>query len=119
MKEISASLGPVQYTGRGFEIILFEDRYKTPCSLQVSSLADYAKPGTSALFLGTEDAEPKVLASEAYKLGIETDTQVGWVPYPIPAEVSLTTRAHLSREQVAALILHLKSWLDNDTLEIH
>jgi hypothetical protein len=29
--------------------------------------------------------------------------------------VSLTTRMHLDREQVAALILHLQSWLDNDS----
>lgn len=48
-------------------------------------------------------------------LGVDTAERTGWVPYPIPPGVSMTTRMHLDREQVAALILHLQSWLDNDS----
>lgn len=78
----------------------------------MSSLAEYEQPGTSAVWLGTDDASPKVLHGDAHRLGVETDATCGWVPYPIPEEVSLTTRMHLDRKQVAALITHLKKWLD-------
>jgi hypothetical protein len=56
-----------------------------------------------------------VLASQARSLGVDTAERTGWVPYPIPPEVRFTTRMHLDREQVAALIRHLQSWLDNDS----
>lgn len=93
-------------------MIRFKDRYGCPCSLQISSLADYEQPGISAVWLGTDDAAPKVLHGDARRLGVETDATCGWVPYPIPEEVSLTTRMHLDRKQVAALINHLQKWLD-------
>lgn len=108
-------LGDVAHTARGFEIVKFADRYGVACSLQASSMAEYEKPGTSAVWLGPDDAAPKVMASQARSLGVDTTECTGWVPYPIPPEVSLTTRMHLDREQVAALILHLQSWLDNDS----
>ena len=113
--ELSEGLGAVARTARGFELLEFQDRYGTPCSLQASSLAEHEKPGTSAVWLGPDDAAPKVLASEARGLGVDTAERTGWVPYPIPPGVSLTTRMHLDREQVAALILHLQRWLDNDS----
>lgn len=108
------ALGEVQKTGRGFPIIKFADRYGTPCSLQMSSLAEYEKPGTSAVWLGTDDAQPKVMASKAASLGVKTDETTGWVPFPIPEDVLLSTRMHLDRKQVAALIHHLQRWLDKD-----
>lgn len=117
-KKTPLSLGPVQESARGFEFIQFKDRNETVCSLQVSSIADHDKPGVSAVWLGPDDAAPKVLWREAASVGVKTAATEGWVPYPVPSEVLLTTRAHLSRENVAALINHLQSWLDNDTLEI-
>lgn len=105
-------LGKVEETSRGFEIIRFKDLYRAPCSLQASSLAD-----DDAIWLGCDDAEPKVLASEAHLFGIETKETTGWVPYPIPEEVLLTTRMHLNHEQVAALITHLQSWLNTGTFK--
>jgi hypothetical protein len=105
-------LGPADQTERGFEIVRFADRNGSPCSLQVSSLADYAEPGTSAVWLGPEDADPKVMASQAKSLGIQTAESTGWVPYPIPKSVLLNTRVHLSRGQVSDLIEYLRSWLD-------
>jgi len=113
--KLTEGLGPVARTARGFELLEFKDRYGTPCSLQASSLAEYEKPGTSAVWLGPDDAAPKALASQARSMGVDTAERTGWVPYPIPPGVSLTTRMHLDREQVAALILHLQSWLDNDS----
>ncbi|MNH47331.1 hypothetical protein D3C79_1105140 [compost metagenome] len=44
------------------------------------------------------------MASHAAAFGVKTKETVGWVPYPIPDQVLLTTRMHLSREQVAALL---------------
>lgn len=105
-------LGPVKKTSRGFEIIEFKDRYEQKCSLQASSLADYEQAGVSAVWFGPENAEPRILASRAHEFGIVTTETCGWIPYPIPDGVMLSTRAHLDREQVSSLILHLQSWLD-------
>ncbi len=85
-------LGKLDHTSRGFELIEFKDHYGEPCSLQASSLAIYEKPGTSAIWLGCEEAKNHHVTGEA-----------------------LSPRMHLNREQVAALIAHLQSWLDNDT----
>ena len=104
-------LGKVGRTSRGFELIEFADRYGVACSLQQSSLAICRVPGTSAVWLGCDDAAPKVLASEAASVGVPTTETTGWVPYPIPGNVSLNTRAHLDRKQVAALVGHLQNWL--------
>lgn len=114
-KRSTPPLGAVEATSRGFEIIHFKDRYGAPCTLQMSSLADYAQPGISAVWLGVEDADPRVLASEAESVGVKTNELSGWVPYQIPEDVLLTTRMHLDREQVAALIVHLQSWLSRGT----
>lgn len=111
-------LGKVEMTARGFEIIKFKDRFDASCSLQASSLAEYPKPGTSAIWLGIDDANPQIMAVDARQAGIETTETVGWVPYPIPPQVMLTTRMHLDRDQVKALIRHLQNWLDDDTFNI-
>ena len=108
------TLGKQKRSGRGFPLVEFKDYYDTPCSLQASSLALYQQPGISAIWLGCDDADPKVLASEAAKFGIETAETTGWVPYPIPEGVQLTTRMHLDRKRVKALIAHLQAWLDSD-----
>lgn len=108
-------LGDETTTHRGFRLVEFQDCYGTACSLQASSLADYEKPGTSAVWLGVEDAQPKVLHGDAKKLGVKTDATSGWVPYPMPKEVLLRTRMHLKREQVESLISALQSWLDTDS----
>lgn len=106
-------LGRVAKTHRGFEIIEFKDRYDATCSLQMSSLAEYTEPGISAVWLGIDDAKPQVLWHKAAALGVKTTKTSGWVPYPIPEDVSLTTRMHLDRKQVEALVGHLNRWLEN------
>lgn len=97
-------LGAINHTSRGFEIVDFKDRNGVSCSLQASSLAEYEKPGTSAVWLGCDDADPKIL------LPGKGWTKVEWLPGTIA-----NTRMHLSRELVAALITHLQAWLDRDT----
>jgi hypothetical protein len=111
-------LGKVERTSRGFEVVNFTDHYGTKCSIQAGSLAIYAKPGTSAVWLGVDDVEPKVMASQAARFGIKTEKTTGWIPYPIPPDVSLATRMHLNREQVEALIQTLQSWLKRDTFKL-
>ena len=92
--EFSAAplLGAVEHTSRGFERIDFKDCCGEECSLQASSLAEYEKPGTSAVWLGCNEAKNHPLTGEP-----------------------LSPRMHLNREQVAALIEHLGNWLANDT----
>jgi hypothetical protein len=80
--------------------------------------AIFNPPGSSALWLGTDDADPKVLHHQAASVGVHTTSTEGWVPYPIPEEVSLNTRMHLNRHKVEALIHHLQAWLDTGSLKI-
>ena len=88
-------LGPVKETARGFEIVEFKDCYGEACSLQMSSLAVFVKPGTSAVWLGLEKAKVHACTGEP-----------------------LSPRMHLKRAQVAALIFHLQRWLDADTFSL-
>ena len=80
-------------TGRGFGIWHFTDRYGAGCSLQDSSLA--TEP---AIWFGVDNADPKIMASKTRQGG------TGWVPFEIPDDVLLTTRMHLTQEQVKALL---------------
>jgi len=50
-------LGEIKNTSRGFQYIVFKDRYGLDCSLQQSSLADNTQPGSSAVWLGTANGE--------------------------------------------------------------
>lgn len=94
-------------TGRGFTICNFSDYYSKPCSVQKSSIAT-----TDCIWLGVDDPDPKIMASQANNLGVVTDQETGWVPYPIPSEVLIQTRMHLSREQVANLLPILQKFVD-------
>lgn len=98
-------------TGRNFSLGKFKDYYGAPCSIQKSSLAT-----VDAIWLGVDDADPKVLHSDAKALGIATEATCGWVSYPIPHEVSLRTRMHLTREQVAALLPTLQRFVETGEL---
>lgn len=106
------ALGVQAKTGRGFPVVYFKDYYGAKSSLQASSLALCAEPGVSAVWLGVDKVEPRVMAKDAAKVGVKTEETTGWVDYPVPEEVSLNARMHLDRKQVAALIGHLQSWLE-------
>lgn len=110
-------------TGRGFELLEFHDSYGTKCEIQQSSgVGDYPdafkRPGSSLLWIGTADADPKIMKSQAVELGIPLPAGEvsGWMPYPIPSEVLMNTRMHLNREQVAELVKTLTTWLKTGSL---
>ena len=97
-------------TNRGFSIIYFKDGNDKECQLQCSSaIGDYedsfGRPGTSFVWLGLENADPKILSEK------------GWVSYPIHKDVLLNTRMHLNREQVENLIDRLNEWLEKGKWE--
>ena len=87
-------LGTVEETHRHFQIIPFEDRYGSPCTLQQSSLLDeeYAdKPGATAVWLGI-DRKAKRMHDGIF-------------------DEANQTRMHLDRKQVQKLIAVLEMWL--------
>ena len=92
MKVKRTPLGKIDYTDREFQIITFNDRYDTPCSLQQSSLADYEQPGSSAVWLGV-------------------DRQTG--KHDGVFDAANQTRMHLDFKQVKALIAVLEQWVKN------
>lgn len=101
----------INKTERGFSLSKFLDLYETKCSIQKSSLAT-----EDAIWLGVDDPQPCVLHGDAKKLGVQTEATCGWVPFPVPGEVHLTTRMHLSREQVSVLIPVLQRFVDTGEL---
>lgn len=98
-------------TARGFGYIEFNDGYDVKCSIQESSLAT-----ADAIWIGVNDANPIVLASQSKEVGVDTDETRGWVTFPVPPQVHMTTRMHLSREQVAALLPILEHFVETGDL---
>lgn len=99
-------------TERGFANGEFVDQYGAKCSIQASSLAT-----KSCIWFGINDADPKIMASDAIKKGIDTGGQTtGWVNYPVPEEVLLSTRMHLSREDVKKLLPLLNKFAETGEL---
>lgn len=156
-------------TGRGFVVGKFSDHNGIKCSIQESSAIDFSDdedesedaiehPGSSMLWLGVDDVEPKIMAHE-YKpyegplaeatrdlrnaqdlymrdssndfyrtKVIEAAAKVdailyptsfqrsGWIEYPIPKEVLLSSRMHLNRNKVKDLVSTLNHWLEHGEL---
>lgn len=88
-------------TSRGFNLITFQDRYDSQCSIQKSSLAS-----EDCIWLGIDDPYPKIMASKTPQGG------TGWVKYEIPDDVSINTRMHLTREQAQELVIVLNVFID-------
>lgn len=90
-------------TQRGFEILDFEDDYNKKCSLQKSSSVE------PHIWLGIDEIEAQIQWINAQKLGLNLQkkypecNEYGWCDYPIPEEVMLTTRMHLTRKQALKL----------------
>lgn len=93
-------------TLRGFSKIEFTDTYGAECSIQKSSLATEDR-----IWIGVNDADPKIMASNAAANGVKTTETTGWVPYPIPEDVLLNTRMHLNREQVSEMLPYLSEFV--------
>lgn len=85
-------------TNRGFYRFTFTDRYQKECSIQESSLATEA-----CIWLGINDANPQIMASQSGRFGVSTEETCGWIPYPVPDDVSFDTRMHLTRKQAKHL----------------
>ena len=86
-------LGPVAKTQRGFELIMFVDRYETPCSLQQSSIFDDAhaeQPGATAIWLGVDR---------------QTSARDGMF------DAANQTRMHIDLKQAKALVAVLETWI--------
>lgn len=94
-------------TDRGFAAIGFTDRYGSECSIQKSSIVE-----DDAIWFGIDDANPQILATQAASHGVKTVESVGWVKYPIPDDVLLATRMHLTRRQVEALMPILQHFVE-------
>jgi len=112
----------VEQTHRGFDVIHFDDGNGERCSVQCSSAIDDTEqglnqPGSSFLWIGPDDANPKIMASKAAMHGVKTTATTGWVPYPVPDEVLMNTRMHLHREHVQELVQVLNRWLESGTLD--
>lgn len=100
-------MGKLDKTERGFYYYEFKDKYDAVCSIQESSLAS-----EDCIWFGINDVEPKIMASKLQKDG------VGWVKYPIPEDVLLSSRMHLNKEQVAELIPILQTFLDTGRVKV-
>lgn len=83
-------------TERGFELLQFQDDNNEYCDIQRSSSAEEDK-----IWIGIHDPQPIILASKTEKGG------TGWVDYPIPEEVMISHRMHLTRKQSISLALKL------------
>ena len=94
-------------TERGFAYNEFTDRYGAKCSIQKSSLAT-----EDAIWFGINDPDPQIMASQAKQFGVKTNETTGWVPYPIPEEVSINTRMHLTQKQVKKLLPILQKFVE-------
>lgn len=92
-------------TQRGFDLCKFKDRYDVPCSIQKSSIAT-----EDCIWLGVDDADPKIMGSKV------RDGLTGWVKYPVPEDVLLHTRMHLSVDNVRDLIPMLQRFVDTGEL---
>lgn len=102
----------IRKTERGFGIVEFQDANGKNCSLQKSSSAMEDK-----IWLGVCDANPLIMVSKAKQYGLTPPAEgVGWIPYPIPEDVLLTTRMHLNREQVRELLPYLIEFIQHGEL---
>ena len=99
-------------TERGFSLVKFTDRYGARCAIQKSSLVF-----EDCIWLGIEDADPKIMASDAIKLGIDNKGEsCGWIHFDIPKEVLLNTRMHLTQDMAKELIKELNIFVNTGEL---
>lgn len=116
--------GVDETTGRGFPRVAFLDEYGEECSIQESSRAVFEDDDGNVsdplgwIWLGIDDAKPQIMKSKAKALGLELPPGEvsGWMPFPVPDDVLMTTRMHLNETQVRGLIARLTLWLETGSL---
>lgn len=123
-KPKDSPIGDYRVTNRGFPFIEFKDEYGEECSIQVSSRAVFENDDGSVddplgwLWLGINNAKPRIMKFHAQMLGIIPPGEAsGWMPYPIPDDVLLTTQMHLNETQVRGLVARLNLWLETGDLD--
>lgn len=103
-------------TDRGFSTGKFIDRYGAECSIQKSSLAF-----EEAIWLGIDNPDPKIMSSDAIRLGLRKRTydenDNGWIKYELPKEVLLNTRMHLTQTHVKQLLPILQKFAETGEIE--
>jgi Leu/Phe-tRNA-protein transferase len=104
-------------TNRGFVYQKFVDTYGEVCSIQKSSSTN-----KQCIWLGIENATPKIMANDALKLGMydllnDKDEISGWVDYPFPKEVFISTRMHIDRKMAKEIGETLLKFADTGELE--
>ena len=95
-------MGKMKKTERGFDISEFTDSYGEKCSLQKSSSAM-----EDMIWLGIDD--PKLTVFEDENMGKYLVTKM-------PKHFSVSSRMHLTQEQVADLIPHLQHFVETGEL---
>ena len=100
----------IEHTPRGLAVVTFEDTYGMECSLQKSSSIE------DRIWFGINDCKPKIMAIHADEAGVKTNETTGWVPYPIPPNVLLSTRMHLSQSQVIELLPYLTKFAETGNI---
>lgn len=94
-------------TNRGFAMVNFQDDYGEECNIQISSACD------PHIWLGIDKVKPIIMYKDAKNLGLNLEKQspecgeCGWCDYPIPKEVFMPHRMHLSKKQSLKLALKL------------
>lgn len=101
-------------TERGFQRLVFRDHYGVESSIQQSS------GDTEAIWFGVDDADPRILATHANRMGFPNPSgeTTGWVPFHVPNEVLLSTRMLLTTEQVRNIIPVLQRFVDTGKLDL-
>lgn len=93
----------MRYTERGFAIGEFVERNGQECSIQQSSVAT-----EDCIWLGVD--EPTV---QVFRPG-----QGGWQKVPLPADVQIGGRMHLTRATVKALLPLLREFVKTGSLPV-
>ena len=64
-----------------------------------------------SVWIGVDDADPRILASRVQ------EGATGWVKYPMPDDVLMTTRMHLTRDQVENILPILKRFVETGEIK--
>ena len=87
------SIGKIEYTQRGFQVIEFQDSYGISCNIQESSSVE------PHIWLGVKDLKPEIMGKK------------GWETFEVPDGVLFHNRMHLNREHASGLVEVLQNWL--------
>jgi hypothetical protein len=94
-------------TNRGFSIIEFQDDCGEECNIQISSSVE------PHVWLGMSKPKAIIMWKDAKAIGLDLPkkypecNEYGWCDYPLPEDVRIFTRMHLTKKQSFKLALKL------------